>query len=339
MIMHIARLTLLPLLLVACVDGGAPLYELSGATMGTRYTVKIGAAHAEHAGAALQAAIDERLESINAGMSTYLPDSELSRFNAMRSTAPFEVSAELCALVEQALAFSERTGGAFDVTVGPLVNLWGFGPDASTAAPPSPAAIGEVAAAVGYRHLSTDCSVPALRKRIDTLYVDLSALAKGYAVDEIAALLDAKQIGDYMVEIGGELRVRGRNAKNRPWAIGIEAPNYADRSVRTVVGVSDTAVATSGDYRNYFEFEGRHYSHMIDPRTGRPAEHDGASVTVVAESAAFADAMATALLVLGPEAGLDYAEREGIAAFFLLRSGGGLEERATKPFTTLVARQ
>ncbi len=337
----IVRTGLLPLLLVACADGSgsAPLYELSGATMGTSYTVKIGAAHAGHADAALQVAIDERLKSINAGMSTYLPDSELSQFNAARSTAPFEVSAELCAVVENALAVSELTGGAFDVTVGPLVNLWGFGPDGTTTVPPSPAALGGVSAAVGYRYLTADCTVPALQKQTAALYVDLSALAKGYAVDQVAALLDAEQISDYMVEIGGELRVRGRNASNRAWAIGIEAPSFADRSVRSVIAVSDVAVATSGDYRNYFEFEGRHYSHMIDPRTGRPAEHDGASVTVVADSAVFADAMATALLVLGPDEGLEYAEREGIAAFFLLRVDDGIEERATKRFTTMVAQQ
>ena len=225
------------------------------------------------------------------------------------------------------------------MTVGPLVNLWGFGPAETGYEPPGNDTVTQAMENVGYAKLHVDCTIPALRKEIPGVYVDLSAFAKGHAVDVVAGLLDARALPDYLVEIGGEMRLRGTNARSEAWAIAIETPDRTGRSVRTVVHLSDTAMATSGDYRNFFEHEGRFYSHTIDPRTGYPVAHNGASVTVVAETAAFADAAATALLVLGPDAGMRLAEQENIAAYFLLRLGSEFEERMSSLFAMKVMKK
>ncbi|MGB5511636.1 MAG: FAD:protein FMN transferase, partial [Woeseiaceae bacterium] len=188
---------------------------------------------------------------------------------------------------------------------------------------------------VGYQQLQTDCTKPALRKQRPGLYVDLSGWAKGLAVDEVALLLKQSGLENYMVEIGGELTVRGFNAERKNWAIAIETPSTLMRRPHSVLRLTNTSVATSGDYRNYFEHNGVRYSHTIDARTGRPVSHRLAAVTVVDKSAAWADAMATALLVLGPEAGPALAENLGVAGFFLVRESGGFEERATSSFEKL----
>jgi thiamine biosynthesis lipoprotein len=326
------------LFLGACggADKRLPEYELSGRTMGTSYSVKLVAPGANLDRQALGAKLSARLDEINGTMSTYLPDSELSRFNTRNSTDWETVSKELCNLVSDALVLSDRTGGAFDVTVGPLVNLWGFGPDGNVARPPADDAIAKERLRTGFEKLHADCDLPALRKDRADVYIDLSALAKGYAVDQSAELLEIHRVTNYLVEIGGELRVRGHNASNELWAIAVEKPEHGARDVQSIVRLTNTAVATSGDYRNYFEFEGRMYSHTIDPRTGRPVAHEAASVTVVDHSAAAADALATALLVLGPEAGFEFATRDGIAASFLLRTDAGIEQRTTGEFAALV---
>ncbi len=324
--------------LAACGDSARerPLQELVGSTMGTTFSVKVIAPPENLDLAGLRTDIEAALDGINRSMSTYLSDSELSRFNASDSTDWIEVSPELCHAIEAAQVVSEFTGGAFDVTVGPLVNLWGFGPTEATQEPPPNDAITAAMQFVGYTKLQADCTIPALRKDAPGIYVDLSAFAKGHAADVVAALLDTRNLPDYLIEIGGEMRLRGTNARSEPWAIAVEKPERAGRSIQTVVHLTDAAMATSGDYRNFFEHEGRFYSHTIDPRTGYPVTHDAASVTVIAQTAAFADAAATALLVLGPDAGMKLAEQENIAAYFLLRLGTEFEERMTSLFATKV---
>ena len=324
--------------LVACGDSARerPVQELVGSTMGTTFSIKVVAPPENLDLPELQREIQAELDGINNAMSTYLDDSELSRFNADDRTDWIEVSPELCHAVEAAQVVSEFTGGAFDVTVGPLVNLWGFGPGESAVEPPGNDTLTAAMQDIGYTKLDVDCTIPALRKASSGIYVDLSAFAKGHAVDEVAALLDARALPDYLVEIGGEMRMRGSNARSEPWAIAIETPDRSARSVQTVVHLSDAAMATSGDYRNFFEHNGRFYSHTIDPRTGYPVTHNGASVTVIADTAAFADAAATALLVLGPDAGMELAEQQSIAAYFLLRLGSEFEERMSSLFATKV---
>jgi thiamine biosynthesis lipoprotein len=327
------------LLAQACGDTRLPQQELTGSAMGTTFSVKLVGPPAAVDLDELGARVAAVLERIEGRTSTYLADSELSRFNAHRGGDWFAVSAELCALVGEALTLGAATGGAFDVTVGPLVNVWGFGPQAGTGEPPEPARIARLLESVGYSALHADCSQPALRKDLPDIYVDLSAYAKGYGVDALAALLDGAGVGNYLVEIGGELRVRGRNASGDDWAVAIESPLAESRAVHAIIRVTDTAVATSGDYRNYFEYGGRIYSHTIDPRTGYPVQHDAASVTVVAGEAAYADAMATALLVLGPDEGLAVAEREEVAAFFLVRAADGIAGRMSSRFAAEVSYQ
>jgi len=326
------------LALGACGDASVnwPVQELAGSTMGTAFSVKVVAPPSDLDLASLQQDIQAALDAINQTMSTYLDESELSQFNTNPDTDWVKVSAELCHAIEAAQVISQFTDGAFDVTVGPLVNLWGFGPVNSVTAPPSDEQVAAALSTTGYASLYTDCAVPALRKDLAGIYVDLSAFAKGHAVDRIADLLDERALPNYLVEIGGELRLRGLNGNGQNWAIAIETPDRAARSVQTVVHLTNTGMATSGDYRNYFEHDGDYYSHTIDPRTGRPVAHNGASVTVVADTAAFADAAATALLVMGPDAGLALAERESIAAYFLMRLGSEFEERMSSLFVAEV---
>jgi len=335
-------LVVLMMNVVAACNGAAPhasVQELSGGAMGTTFSIKLVSAPDTLDLGAMRKDVEQTLAVIEQQMSTYIADSELSLFNAQRSADWFGVSADLCVVVAEALTLSAATNGAFDITVGPLVNLWGFGPQGQVTAPPDADSITALLLAVGRDSLHTDCSVPALRKDLPDIYVDLSAFAKGYGVDRLADLLDAAAVENYLVEIGGELRVRGKNQAGERWGIAIESPSPAGRSVRSVVKLSDAAVATSGDYRNFFEHDGRMYSHTIDPRSGYPVSHDAASVTVVADTAGLADAMATALLVMGPDDGIAFAEREGIAALFLVRDNSDFRELVSSQYSARVGTQ
>lgn len=327
--------TLALLLLCACGENVAPEVELAGNTMGTQFSVKLAAGDAINDAVRLEKAIKGSLDHVDQMMSTYLPDSEITQFNNSPSTGWQKVSAELCLSVEEALALSSLTDGSFDITVGPLVNLWGFGPGDIIDEPPADENISTMLTSVGYQHLQTDCAQPALKKDIAELALDMSAFGKGYATDRVAAVLDEAGIENYMVEVGGELRLRGHNARNAKWAIGIEIPLPNQRRPHTILHLSDTAMATSGDYRNYFEVDGKRYSHTIDTRTGRPVTHSLASVTVIDDEGFRADALATALLVMGPDAGMELAMRESIAVLFLLRTESGIEERSTPAFEQL----
>lgn len=320
--------------LAACGDQGLTNYQLSGPTMGTRFNVAV-VTESEFDQQQLQARIHETLDDVDRRMSTYRTDSEVSAFNRSPSTDWFPVSRALCEAVGEAIEFSNLSGGAFDITVGPLVDLWGFGPGDSLNEPPSDEAIAEAISRTGRMHLHANCEIPAIRKDLAGLQIDLSAYAKGLAADEIASLLDKQGIANYLVEIGGDLRARGHNASNASWRIAIESPYQPGHAVEKIIHIHDLSVATSGDYRNFFEFEGQRYSHTIDPRTGRPVAHNLASVTVLAESAAHADALATALMVLGPEAGMVFAERQGIAVYLLLRDASSITERMSTRFMSL----
>jgi thiamine biosynthesis lipoprotein len=307
-----------------------------GDTMGTTYTVKVVVpkmTEAEQAGthAAIRAALDE----VDLSMSTYKPDSQLSRFNRHQSSEPFAFSADVIRVFLLAQEVSEASGGAFDVTVGPIVNAWGFGP-VKQARPPTDAELTAARAGVGYRLLAIDAAAGTIAKARPNMYADLSAIAKGFGVDQVARALDARGFGRYMVEVGGEVRVKGRNAAGVPWQVGIERPDETAQRAQLVVPMTNVSMATSGDYRNYFEKDGRRFSHEIDPTTGYPIRHRLASVTVLAPECAFADAYATALLVLGPERGYALALDKGLAAYFIeRRPEGGFAERQTPAFAAL----
>ncbi|MEN8129238.1 MAG: FAD:protein FMN transferase [Pseudomonadota bacterium] len=309
------------------------LYRFAGSTMGTQYTVKVVGLPASVLPTALSEDIVRLLVEVDAKMSTYRSDSELSRFNDARTTQWFPVSQEMIRVVDEALKVSKMTLGAFDITVGPLVNLWGFGPTMRPESVPAKLEIESELARVGFRHVHTRELPPALKKDLEEIYIDLSAIAKGYAVDKVADRLDGLEISNYMIEVGGELRLKGYNTHGMPWKIAVERPSPEVRVIHSVIQPGDKGVATSGDYRNYFEQEGKRYSHTIDPRSGLPIDHRLASVTVIADTAMTADALATALMVLGPAEGYRLAERHNLAAFFVNKSVAGFSERETPAFS------
>jgi thiamine biosynthesis lipoprotein len=236
-------------------------------------------------------------------------------------------------VVATALEVHGRSAGAFDITVGPLVDLWGFGGGSKQFdRVPTHAEIAAAAARIGSAALEVRLDPPALLKHADR-EIDLSAIAKGYGVDRAALWLEGNGVVNYMVEVGGEVRTGGRNPQGRKWRIGIEAPELLQQGrAITAMAISGESVATSGDYRNYFESGGRRYSHTIDPATARPVEHALASVTVVAADCKTADALATAIDVLGPDRGLAFAERENLPVYLLVRVGAGFESRHSAAF-------
>ena len=289
--------------------------------MGTTYSVKLGAA-AEGAPDLLQVSqeIESELQRVNEQMSTYLTTSEISRFNQQTSQEWFSVSAETAQVVELALQLTRDSNGAFDVTVGPLVNLWGFGPSPRKSSVPSQTQIDETLQAVGADKLQVRLVPPALRKSVAGLQVDLSAIAKGHGVDRVAQVLERLHFTSYFVEIGGEVRTKGKKPGGQAWQVGIERPSVEGRSVAHVLEVSDQSLATSGNYRNFFEVDGRRYSHTISPQTGWPIADPIASASVLADNCALADGLATAMMSAGFEAGRALAERHGWAVM-LVRPG------------------
>jgi thiamine biosynthesis lipoprotein len=300
--------------------------------MGTTYSVTLRRLPGGPPANALRASIEGILEQVNRGMSTYDTGSELSRFNRSETSEWVDVSPELLRVLREALRVSSLTGGAFDPTVGPLVDLWGFGPGESTGAPPPDEAIERARARVGADKILLRETPPGMRKTRADVSIDLSAIAKGHAVDRIADHLEGLGLADYLVEIGGEIRGKGRSPEGRPWRVAIEEPEPGRRRVRHTVELRDGAVATSGGYRNFRVHEGRRDPHLLDPRTGRPARHPLASVTVIARTAMEADAWATALAVMGPDAGLEAARVRSIAALFRVIEEGGLRDRVTREF-------
>ena len=318
--------------LASCgTEQSAELHEFTGLTMGTSWSVKINAETLPLPRQQLKPQLDAILNRVNREMSTYLPDSELSMINAADSAGLFPVSPSLLEVLQAARGISRLTQGAFDVTVAPLVNLWGFGPEQAFTVP-GEEQIDAVLPLVGYENLELDPAASTLKKAHDSIYIDLSAIAKGHGVDRIADYLDSLQLHDYMVEIGGEIRARGVNSEQVAWRIGIEQPVAGQRGVRRVIRLDNTAMATSGDYRNFFEQDGISYSHTIDPRNGRPVGHDLASVTVLHTSATLADAWATGLLVLGLDEGYATALENGLAVYFIVRTDTGFEEQSTPAF-------
>ena len=314
----------------------ASVAQFSGMTMGGGYSVKLVAPDQELA--AVRSAVQGALDAVDWRMSLFREDSELVAFNRARSGEPFALSDDLYRVFGAALAASRQTGGAFDMTVAPLVERWGFG-TAPGRRVPSPAALVEARARLGWQSLSLDDVTRTVTKTRPNVHADLGGIAKGYGVDRVATTLDALGIHRYMVEVGGEVRTRGVNGAGAPWQIGVEEPDAMPQRARHVVPLSGRAMATSGDYRNYFEQGGRRYSHEIDPASGAPIAHALCSVTVVADECMRADALATALIVMGTQRGLAFAEAEGIAALFIERIAPGQHrDRATSAFLALGAR-
>ena len=305
---------------------------IEGPTMGTSYMVRLVDPPAGLDEEGLAREVDTILERIDARMSTYDPDSELSRINRAAGKKWIEVSAETAHVVAEGLRIAEMTAGAFDVTVGPLVNLWGFGPQGRPERIPPDEAIEAALARTGPAMVEVRRDPPAVRKAHDEVFVDLGGIAKGYGVDAVAERLDALGAANYLIDVGGEIRARGVNPRGRPWQIGIETPVPGQAGVERVVAPGTMALATSGDYRNFFEEDGVRFSHLIDPRTGWPVAHRLASATVLAPTCAEADALATALMVLGPEDSLALAEQHDWAVLLLVAVGDEFEVKTTPQF-------
>lgn len=312
---------------------------LYGETMGTTWVVTLNAPGlSREARAAAREAIQAELDAVNAAMSTWDPDSELSRFNAHASTQPFSFSAATLSVLELSQQVSTRSGGAFDVTVRPLVAAFGFGAGARLPGDlPSSAELEAIRQRVGADQLVVDVAAGQARKLHPLLEIDLSAIAKGYGVEQVARRLAAEGFGDFLIEVGGEVEAKGLRPGGGPWRVAVERPEPDGRAVHAVVELSDLAMATSGDYRSFYEAGGERLTHLFDPRTGRPIQHGLASVSVVHASAAAADAWATALSVLGPEEGPKTAEARGIGAYFISRTGEGrYETRVTAGFPPIL---
>jgi FAD:protein FMN transferase len=303
---------------------------LQGNTMGTTYHVKIVATEQQVKAKNIHADIETLLKQVNQQMSTYIADSELSRFNKNPSTQPIQISEGLRRVMAESIRLGKLSGGKLDVTVGPLVNLWGFGPDLRPDKIPSDEIEAATRKRIGLNKLSLNGNM--LRKAIPDLYVDLSTTAKGYGVDKVAELIEAKGFQNYLVEIGGEMRLKGFKHTGELWAVAIEKPVSEERTVQQIILPKDNAIATSGDYRNYFEVNGQRFSHIIDPDTGRPINHKLVSVTVIAPSSMTADGLSTTLMVMGEAKGLKFANEHDIAALFISKSDHGFVQESTVKF-------
>jgi thiamine biosynthesis lipoprotein len=319
-------------------DRPTRLWKWSGQVMGSSYTVQVVEKRfSPQAWAELQAQVDRQLQELNQELSTWETDSTLSRFNAGTSTEPVVVSPAMAEVTRIALEVSRRSGGTFDITFSPLFDLWGFG-RAGAKRQPALAEIEQTRQRCGYQHLSVP-SPTTIQKAIPDLQVVYNAIVPGFAADQVTAWLRQAGYSNTYVDVGGETVVQGHNAEGRPWRLGIETPMYdaePGASLEAVVQVTDCALATSGDYRNYFRDEsGRVFSHIFDPRTGYPATTPVGSVSVIAESGAVADALATTLFVMGPEEGIPWLAREfpqAHALFILRESETTLREVATPGF-------
>ena len=304
--------------------------------MGTQFNITYVAGSTTPDKAIIEQAVTAELATINQLMSTYIPDSEVSRFSTAEANKSFWMSSQTLDVIELSSSISALTEGAFDITVSSLVALWGFGPNYQEDKVPAASAIAAELANVGYQHLIIDRGAATLTKT-RPLQVDLSAVAKGYAVDQLAQYLEAQGVTAYLVEVGGEMRIAGRKPDGSSWRVGIETPVSGERSVQRVLALENTAIATSGDYRNYFEVDGVRYSHTIDPVTGYPITHNLASVTVLDARCARADALATAFMVMGPERGLAFAEFHNIPALFIIKGTNGFIERPSSSMKPLLA--
>lgn len=294
----------------------------SGTTMGpVPYNVTVPQLPAGKTVQEIDSLIKAELEDVNQRMSTYISDSEVSQFNQSRSTDWIEVSPATLLVVARALELSNATDGAFDITVAPLVSLWSFGPEAKVEELPDESEIESARSMIGYQHLEVQDSPPALRKAVPDLSIDLSAIAKGYAVDQVSRALLDLGVTAFMVEVGGEVRTHGQSPRQQAWVIGIESPVPGRRGIEHRVELDQRSLATSGDYRNFFVVDGKRYSHTIDPRTGRPVEHNLTSISIIADDCMTADAIATAMMVLGPEEIQRTASDLGVDALWMTHDG------------------
>ena len=310
---------------------------LEGKTMGTSWRVSLVNIHEDRA-SQLREKIQSQLDGDDQLMSTYKNDSALMRFNLSNSTSLWPVSEAMADIVTESLRVGYRTQGAMDITVGPLVNLWGFGPNKQPVTVPSQAQIDDARARTGLQHLTVinQYGQQYLQKDIPDLFVDLSTVGEGYAADHLAALMAQEGIARYLVSVGGALVSRGMNANDEPWRVAIQKPTDTQNAVQAVVDINGHGISTSGSYRNYYELDGKRISHVIDPKTGRPIEHNLVSVTVIAPTALEADAWDTGLMVLGTEKAKEVVRQEGLAVYMITKDGDNFKTWSSPQFQSFL---
>lgn len=324
------------------VAPAATTVEFTGPTMGTTFSVKVvpgPAGLAPDVRLAIDRDIRDQLGRIDQQLSTWRADSTLSLFNASDGLEPHPVADETFEMFQHAVTLGAFTGGALDVTIGPLIDAWGFGAHGQADVAPTDASLAALDGSLGIGQVELDGEAQTVRKRAAAVRCDFSALAAGYAADRVATQLERRGLHNFLVDMGGELVARGHNDAGRPWQVAIERPQALGRAILRVVPVTDRAIATSGDYRNFREIDGVRLTHILDPRTRRPVAHRLAAVTVIEATGVRADGLSTALMVMGPDEGLAFAERHNLAALLVVPDdAGGYRERPSSAFTAWVAR-
>ncbi|MFY8328568.1 FAD:protein FMN transferase [Pseudoalteromonas sp. ZZD1] len=320
------------LLISGCGQSDEPkeLY-LEGKTMGTTYHIKVFAKQEKLDTLNLLPEITELLKDINLSMSTYIKESEINQFNRLAAGEVMPISSDFRAVVSESIRLGESTK-TLDVTMGPLIDLWGFGPDKKPTKRPTDEALASMIAKIGVDKLKL--TEQGLAKTIDGLELSFSSTAKGYGIDKVAELLESHGLTNYMVEIGGELRIAGKKPNEQDWRIAIEQPDAepGTRKVHHILAPGNNGMATSGDYRIFYEMDGVTYSHLIDPVTGMPSRHDLVSVTVLHPSAMTADGLATALTIMGMDKAQAYAEKNDLAVYLIAKSKDGLVTYSSPAF-------
>ncbi|ORM69476.1 FAD:protein FMN transferase ApbE [Pantoea rwandensis] len=313
---------------------------LEGKTMGTVWRVSLAGVEPGRK-ADLQRAIQQQLDHDDQTLSTWKKDSVLSRFNQYHGSDPQPVSADMADIVVEALRIGKKTEGAMDITVGPLVNLWGFGPAKQPTHTPTDAEIAAAKAQTGLQHLQVIQNVEGqwLQKDLPALYVDLSTMGEGYATDHLARLMEQQGITDYLVSVGGAVLSRGENASDQPWRVAIQKPTDRENAVEARVDLQGHGISTSGSYRNYYELDGKRISHVIDPATGRPIDHKLVSATVIATTALEADGWDTGLMVLGTERAKALALKEHLAVYLISKQGDGFAHWMSPQFKSFLIDQ
>nr|WP_224789183.1 FAD:protein FMN transferase [Pseudomonas fluorescens] len=318
-------------ILSGCGSGDS-LERFDGPTMGSRYSIQYVRHSSTPGPKAVQAEVENILAEVDRQFSTYRSDSDIERFNALPADRCQVMPGPVLELIRVGEQLSLQSEGSYDLTVEPLLNLWGFGPQGREEKVPTAEALAEVRQRVGHAHLRIDGDQLCKDAAVE---VDFNSIAAGYAVDTIATKLEAMGIHNYLAEATGELKAAGKKLDGSPWRIALEEPRDDQQVAERIIAVDGYGVSTSGDYRNYFEQDGRRYSHTFDARTGAPVLHTLASVTVIHPSALMADGLSTLLLILGPERGWDYAETHDIGAFFVIRADTGFVTRTNQAFERL----
>lgn len=326
-------ISILAVTLTACDNNAERIEVLSGPTMGSTYTIKYVKNASTPAADAVGVEVQNILDEVDRQMSTYRLDSDIARFNQSPANTCMKMPQPVLELAQYGDDLSRASDGAFDLTLSPLLDLWGFGPQARGKQVPSAADIAQAQQRVGYQHVRVEGD--QLCKDADVT-VEFNSIAAGYTVDRVSERFTQLNIDSYMIEITGELIAKGRKPDGSPWRIALEQP-LADgqQVIQRILDIDGYGINTSGDYRNYFEEDGVRFSHTLDPQVGAPISHRLASVTVIDPSTLHADGLGTLLLVLGPERGLAFAEKHGVAAFFVTRDGDGFATQVSSEFSRI----